>query len=287
MGLFTSDKTYSLEPMLTEEQKQAQRLLSSISQGGNIAGVDLGEQYGGSMGSFTPTATEGLATNRIYELLNAGTPTALNTAENTLTRLADTSFDPQDPSSGYSAYSRQVARATRDADDVLNREAAITGNRFGDRILGAKTDLAERQGDILATKLAELYNIAQNRSLAGAQGLVGLAGTQNQMDLNNIQTGATVGSLQRLLDTAKAQSQYEEWQRARNERLGTALDATSQLYNRNIPYGAKELTSTRSTPFGALLNAGLSGIGTGVGLGVGDLISGKIADIFKKDDQTV
>lgn len=265
MGLFSKEKTYSQEEMLTPEQKQAQQLLLSLSQGGNIAGLNLGDQYTGSLGNYSMTPTEESAVNRIYDLLNSGTPSALTKAEDTLTRLSDTTFDPSDPSSGYAAYQRQVARATNDANDVLNREAAITGNRFGDRILNSKSDLAAQQSDMLASKLAELYNTAQDRALAGAQGLTNLAGVNDAMQINRINTAANVGSLQRTLDTAKAQAQYEEWQRARNERLGTSIDAMNSLWNKNVQYGMKNLTTKEATPFGQLLNAGLTIGGTALG----------------------
>jgi len=277
MGFFdTKTNTTTLEPMLTEEQKQAQALLAQLSQGGNIAGLNLGEQYGGSLGNFTPTATEGLAVNKIYDLLNAGTPSALSTAENTLTKLSDTTFDPSDPSSGYAAYQRQVARAQNEANDVINRESAITGNRFGDRILNTKSDLAMQGQDLLSSKLAELFNAGQNRALSAAQGLTGLAGTQNTMQLNNINTASQVGALQRMLDTAKAQSQYQEWQRARNEKLGTALDATNSLWNKNVPYGMKSATTSSVTPLGQLLNVGLTAAGTYFGGPIGGMIGSTI-----------
>lgn len=254
MGLFDSkEKTVTLEPMLTPEQIQAQKLLLSMSQGGDVGGMTTGQGYGGSLGNFSATPTEGLAVNRIYDLLNSGTPEALGTAERTMTRLADTTFDPEDPSTGFGAYKRQVSRATRDADDVINREAAITGNRFGDRILNTKSDLAMQQSDMLSTKLADLYNTAQDRALAGAQGLVGLSETGNNMELNRINTASQIGGLQRMLDTAKAQSQYEDWQRARNERLGTSVDALNSLWGRNVDYGLKSMTKKSPSTFMSMM----------------------------------
>lgn len=280
MGLFSSDKTYSLEPMLTPEQKQAQQLLMQLANTGQIAGLTTGDQYTGAMGSYTPTGTEQLAGNRIYDLLNSGNPDALKTAESTFTGLANNKFNPDDPSSGYAAYQRQVARSTSDANDVLNREAAITGNRFGDRILNSKRDLAMQQSDLLSTKLADLYNSAQDRSLQGAQGLTNLANVSDTMQLNRIKTGMDVGNLQRLLDTAKAQDQYSEWQRARNERLGTSVNAANSVWNRNVPYGLQSLTTTQQTPWGMLLNAGLGAAGTALGGPLGGMISGGISNLF-------
>ncbi len=199
------DKTYSLTPTLTDEQKEAQKLLLQLAKGGSVSGVNVGEQYGGSLGDYSASPAESAAINRIYSLLNSGTPSALSTAEQTLTKLADTSFNPQDPSSGYNAYQRQVARSQNEANDVINREAAITGNRFGDRILNTKADLAMQGQDLLASKLAELYNNSQNRALGAAQGLTNLADTGNKIDMSQLSAASSVGGLQRMLDTQKAQ----------------------------------------------------------------------------------
>lgn len=280
MGLFSSDKTYTLTPQLTPEQQQAQTLLLALANGGNIAGLNLGQSYNGSYGNFTPTGTEQSAIQGINGLLNAGTPSALTTAENTLTKLADTTFNPSDPSSGYAAYARQVARAQGQANDVINRESAITGNRFGDRILNTKRDLAMQGSDQLATYLANLFNTAQDRAGQAAQGLTSLAGTQNNIALNNLNTASTIGSLQRMLDTAKAQAQYQDWQRARNERLGTSVDALNNVWQRQVPYGISSLTTSQQTPFGSLLNAGLGAIGTAVGEPIGGAIGSKISSLF-------
>lgn len=258
MGLFdnlfgTRKDTSSLTEMMTDEQKQAQSILAKLAQTGQVGGINTGDQYTGSLGNFTATPTEGMAVNRIYDLLNSGTPSALAKAEDILTKMADTTFDPSDPSSGYAAYQRQVARAQKDADDVINRESAITGNRFGDRILNTKADLAMQGQDMLSTKLADLYNTAQDRSLAGAQGLTNLANVQSGIDMNNITAASQLGGLQRMLDTAKAQAQYGEWKRARNERLGAVTGAANSLWNKNVDYGMKDYTTKSPSTFMKML----------------------------------
>lgn len=279
MGIFSKEKTYNLEPMLTPEQQEAQRLLLQFGSTGQIGNFQAGEGYNGSLGNFTPTATEGLAVNRIYDLLNSGTPTALNTAEKTLTGLANTTFNPEDPSSGFNAYKRQVARQVGDANDVINREAAITGNRFGDRILNTKSDLAMQQSDLLSGRLADLYNTSQDRALQGAQGLTNLAGVSDSLQLNRINTAADVGSLQRLLDSSKAQAQYQDWTRARNERLGS-IEGVNSVWTKNVPYDRKSYTTSQSTPWGQLLNAGLGAAGTAIGGPLGGMIGSQIMNLF-------
>lgn len=275
MGFLTKEKQYNLEPMLTPEQQEAMRLLMQYGQTGQLGNVQAGQGYQGSLGNYQMTGTEQMSLDNLNRLLQGGTPTSLATAERTLTGMADNTFNPQDPSSGYAAFQRQLARATGESNDLINREAAITGSRFGDRILNTKSDLAMQQSDLLASKLAELFNAGQNRALTASQGLTNLAGVGNQIQLDNIRAGTDIGSLQRLLDTAKAQAQYGEWQRARQERLG-AIGGVTDVFNRDIPYGLKSYTDTSSTPWGTLLNAGLTAAGTALGGPIGGMIGNTV-----------
>lgn len=244
-GMFKSrSSTTTLDPMLTEEQKQAQKVLSSLATTGSYGGLNLGDAYTGSLGDFDMTSTEGLAGNKLYELLGAATP-GIDTARSTLTNLANTQFNPDDPSSGYAAYARQVARATGEANDALNRDAAITGDRFSTSLGRDKVSLRDRQGDMLASKLAELFNSAQNRSLNAAQGLGNLETQNNAIQSGRINDAFQFGSLQRDLKNAEAMAKFSEWDRARSEKL-KQFDVANNLFGRNVNFG--EMSKTTKAP---------------------------------------
>lgn len=242
-SLFKSkSQTTTLEPMLTDEQKQAMAALSAIGQG-QQSSYDLSNY------NFDMTGLESLGQDQLYNLLNSGTSTDMSTASKTLQDIANQTFNPDDPSSGYAAYSRQVARAGKTASDALNREAAITGSRFGTGIQRQKADLAAQQSDILASKLGELYSQTQQNKLAAAGGLADIAGMQEQINQNRIAAAYSYGTRQRDLQNQKAQLAYDEWQRGRNEKLS----ALGSVANANIQWGQKSMTTKSPSTFMSMM----------------------------------
>ena len=247
MGFFSSkNKTINLEPMLTDEQKQAQTQLMNLGQLYDLSGFD-----------FNMTPTELTGNNILSQYLSSGTP-QLDTASSVLTDMANTQFNPDDPSSGFAAYKRQVARATKDADDVLNREAAITGSRYGTSIGQNKADLAAQQSDMLASKLAELYNTSQDRALSAAGGLLDVQNLENSLTQNKLMAAYQYGSLQRDLTNQKAQLAYEDWQRAENERVS----GLNSVWGRNVDYGMKSYTQKSPSTFMSMVGEVIPAIGS-------------------------
>lgn len=210
-GLFggSKKKSVTLDPYagMTPEQKTAMANLMNLGDLYNLSGFD-----------FNMTPTEMTGNNMLSQYLESGTP-QLDTASSVLTDMANTKFNPDDPSSGFAAYQRQVARATKDSSDALDREAAITGSRFGTAIGKNKADLGAQQSDILATKLAELYKTSQDRKLSAANSLVGVQGAQDTITQRKLQDAYDYGSFQRDLTNQKAQLSYEEWKRANQEKI--------------------------------------------------------------------
>lgn len=226
MGLFSSkNKTISLEEMLTPEQKSAQTQL-----------MNLGQLYSG-LGDFNfgTTGIENLGLTGLENYVGSGTPQGLTTASNVLTQMANQEFNPDDPSSGFAAYQRQVARAGKTASDQINREAAITGSRFGTGIQREKTDLAAQQSDLLSSKLAELWKATQSNKLSAAQGLGQVEQLNNAIQTNKLQAAFQYGGLQRDLQNQQAQLKYDEWKRANEERIS----GLQSVWGRNVDYGMK------------------------------------------------
>lgn len=237
-GLFKSkSSTTTLDEMLTPEQKAAMATLNNIGQNG-------GEAYTGSLGDFTQTETQNLSTNRLYDLINAGNPAGYDTARTTLTGLANNKFNPDDPKSGYGAYKSQADRAFNSANDVLNREAAITGDRFSTAILKNKQDLGAQQSDILSSKLAELYNAAQDRSYNAANALGNLETQVGNNTRANLGMGFDPGQggLQNTLNNAMAMAKYNEFKRQQDVKL----NALGAVLNKNVPFG--QMSTTKNAP---------------------------------------
>lgn len=243
--LFKSrSSTTTLDAMLTPEQKAAMASLADIGQTG-------GDSYTGSLGDFNMTDNQALANNKLFQLLSAGSPDGYNTARNTLTGMANTKFNPDDPSSGFAAYSREVARATNDSNDVLNREAAITGDRYSTSIGRNKQDLALRQNDLLSSKLADLYNSAQDRSYNAANALTNLESQNADNTRANLTMGfdPNQGGLQSLLNTAKAQAQYKEFVRTQDNKM----NALNSVLSKNVQFGQMSKTTKAPSIFSSML----------------------------------
>lgn len=251
-SLFKSkSQTTTLEPMLTDEQKQAMSALSAIGQGGQSA-------YDLSGFNFDMSGLEDVGQGQLYNLLNSGTSTDMSTASKTLQDIANQQFNPDDPSSGYAAYARQVARAGKTASDALNREAAMTGSRFGTGIQRQKADLAAQQSDILASKLGELYSQGQQNKLAAASGLADIAGLQENINQNRIAAAYSYGTRQRDLQNQKAQLAYDEWQRGRNEKL----NALGSVMGANVQWGVKSATTKSPSTFMSMLGEFMPAVGS-------------------------
>lgn len=219
MGLFSKESTFDPMAQYTPQQRQAVEALMSLAATGSGGGITLGEQYGKDIGSYDPTQLELSGLMKLTQGLQDGPNQDLAKARETFTGLADMEFDPSDPRSGFASFARQLARAQSEAADVLNREAAITGSRFGTGIQKQKRELAERGSDAMASELARLYQNTMSQRLAGAQGLTGLASTEAALDQQDLQNLFTMGSLERQLKDQKAKDEYGEFKRQREEKL--------------------------------------------------------------------
>lgn len=277
MGFFSS-KSVTTDPLsaYTPEQRAMLSGLMSLANTGSGLGINLGEAYGGSLGNFQSTGQEQAGLSKLMELLGGQNPN-LAKAGQVYTDFANTKFNPDDPSSGFAAFSRQVARATGKADDALNREAAATGSRFGTGILQRKQDLDAQRSDSLQAKLAELFNLSENRKLQGAQGLAGLASQEQGLARDVI----NYGSLERELKNQEAQAQYSEFQRQRSEqlsRIGLAQDSTK--------IGLAPVTEKMPSAFSKFAAPIFSSIGTAAAGPIGGAIGNRVGSIFTGTSNT-
>lgn len=234
---FKSKKeTTTLEEMLSPEQKRARELLMKYGTTGiTPTGYKTGEAYDLSGFNFDPSVAE---TYGLQQLLMPSVD--LESARGVYQGMTDTTFNPEDESTGLGAFRKALQRETQGASDVLNREAAITGGRFGTGIQRQKTDLAAQQSEQLGMKLAELFTGQQNRALQAASGLQGLAG----MEQNRLAQMFNYGGLQRELQNQKAQLEYTDRQRQRDEQL-QSLGVLGDIYGQTNQWGLKSMTTKR------------------------------------------
>jgi hypothetical protein len=264
-------KTVELDPYagMTPEQKASMATLFNYGQtGATPSGYQAGEAYdmSGFNYGLSPYEQAGMAS--LFDLRGANAP-GLTTARNTLTGLANTEFNPEDQSTGLGSFRKALQRETNAASDVMNREAAITGSRFGTGIQRQKTDLAAQQSEQMGAKLAELFNNQQNRALSAAQGLTGLESTAAGMEQARLAQLFGYGSLERNLQNQQAQQAYADRQRQRDEQLAT-LGALQTVLSKGTNPGIMKYEYTQPSAFQQFTDSYNS---SGGGGGMGSIMS--------------
>ena len=272
---FFGKKESTFDPMsaYTPEQRRAVEGLQQLAATGSGLGINLGEAYGGSLGNFQSTGIEQQGLAGLQQLLSGGTNQFTSQAAGTLGEIAGAKFDPDDPSSGYGAFSRLLAREGSRASSVLDHEAAITGNRFGTAIIGKKADLAAQLQDQSALQLANLFQSQQGNRLAAAQGLGNIGNQEISRQQQAVRMATELGGLERNLQNQQAQAQYGEFLRQRGEK-GSQLDLAQ--YQMQNPLGP--ITSTEASPFSQLMG---SGFGSAIGGPIGGAIVSSFSSLFR------
>jgi len=271
MGFFKAkSSTFDPMSMYTPQQQASVNALASLASTGSGGGITLGQQYGGDLGYYQQTPGELQALQGLQGLVGGGDITG---ARDVYSRMASNKFNPDDPSSGYAAYSRALAKAGAESADVLNREAAMTGSRFGTGIQNQKADLASDLANQRGMFLADLYNQSESRALQGASGLQNLVDTQQNLYRQLSQQA----EIERLLKDKQAKDQYLEFDRARNEEM-KRLDLMNQQWQNpmgKITTQSPSLFSQLAAPLGAAAGFAIGGpAGAAIGGQLGGAVGG-------------
>jgi hypothetical protein len=176
--------------------------------------------------------------------------------------------------------------SNQDLMDALNTSRAGAGARskfFSTAAMGNEKDLTNRN-------LQNMNQIIGNFLQTERQNMLGAASTAQGMDqyenltmpLSKIQASQTFGSLNRTLEQADLERQYNEFTRQRTE-MAQPIQAAQSMYGTQSQYGIPSWqmpnTQTNNT-FGSIMNL-LGGMNfSGLG-GSGDLMS-KLAGLFSK-----
>ena len=271
-SIFGGGDPVSVTDQRTPEQLQMAQILQQLATSGSGAGITLGTPYSGSLGSFSPTSQEqsGLAGLLNQQPTNA----ALTQAQDVFSKMSQAAFDP----SVLDPFMKAAQRSAQEGSDILDRDAAVTGTRFGTAILGEKANLSENIQNNIQQKLAELFLSQQGVSMQGAQGLAGVGGQQAGMAQQNLSNMFNYGALERQLKNQEAQTQYNEFTRQRSETLGR-IDLLGTEAGRNPYMGISSIPGSPS-PFSSLINSVLGAAGTAIGGPLGGAIDSKVGSIF-------
>jgi len=271
MGFFSAKKT-TTNPMnlYTPEQRASIQALMSLASTGSGGGINLGQAYGGDLGYYQQAPGELQALGGLQGLVGGEDITG---ARAVYERMAGNTFNPDDPSSGYAAFSRALAKAGAESQDALNRQAALTGGMFGS---GRGRDTASLQADLANQRgqyLAQLFNQGEQRALQGATGLQSLVGTQQ----NLFTQLASQAAIERLLKDQQAKDQYTDFARTQQENMTRIGLMSSQWQNPMAPITTKSPStfSKVAAPIGGAIGFMVGGpAGAMVGSQLGGAIGG-------------
>jgi hypothetical protein len=233
----------------TALQKQLAGMYSS-----NLSSYDPAASYGGTLSAgATSQETQSLEILQKYldsantgELFGAGKQQILDT-------LAGKYANPE--TSPY--IQSQTALAGQNLQDSINQSrlgAGARGNYYSTAAMRGEGDLRERTQNTLNSIIGTfLQNERQNQ--------LGAATTAQSMDqyenvttpLAKVAAAQSYGSLNRILEQADLDRQYNEWSRKQTSQQTTAQNAQG-LATTNIPYGIMNWEKSGSGGIGSLLS---------------------------------
>lgn len=251
------------QPMMTEEQKRAMKLLQGVADTGQYNGMTFGEQYGGSLGNYDMTGLERMGQSNLAKLMQAGTGQNKMTesGQNVMHQLLTT--DMYNPMSGgaYDAYKKQARMALQDDMDALNRSLGSSGNLYSTARIGENRRLVEGSNAALQSKLGDMWQNYTNQKLGMAPtaynaGMQGIQQGEN-IAMNRIGASQQYGGLSRNLTNARETAAYNEWVRARAEK-SQPLQYAGQVMgaNANFQPTSYPTTSPWQGLFGTMADMG-------------------------------
>lgn len=248
-----NEGTVSQEPLLTPEQQAAQTMMMDFAKTGKYGGYTAGEGYGGSLGDFNMTGTEGLAQGKLNELLSSTLPDIYSQGENTLSDFMTTEkYNPMANGGVYDAYKGTVDRQIRDAESATKRSAAFGRNLYSSDTVRKLGDVQAKGQEALSSKLADMYQTYVGQKLQAAPMALQAGQGREAINQSRISAGYQYGGLQRTLANQEANAKYQEWMRQRQDML-TPLSSASAVMGTPVNWSVKDMPTGTST-FENILN---------------------------------
>ncbi len=237
----------------TPEERAARRLRLKFAETGQIGDITAGEELGLPLGVFDPTDIETTALDRVRALLGAGGPEELDLGTSAIKRLL--AATETDIGEQFDPFKARTLREVQEAEDRLKRGAAFTGSLFGTQAIRGLGDIQARGSEVLAGKLAELVDRERQRRTETTLATIPLASeiarTREDIELGRIGTGASLGGLERLLESARQDAERQEVLRRRGE-VFSQLDVAGGITSPE--FGIPSVTTRVPSPFENLIN---------------------------------
>jgi hypothetical protein len=241
--LLSKDGTNVNQEILeTPEQRAARQRLSMFSQTGKYGDFTAGEKYSGSLGDFTPTEMELLSQSKLGGLLSSGMGSSFEMGDQALSDLLTTEkYNPLNQAGVYEPLRGRMERDTREASDAYKRQTAFGGNLYSSDTMRQLGDIQAKGAESLGTTMAGLYDNYVGRKVGAIPQAFNAAAQKESTEQSRIRMGSELGGLERILNTARDQAGYQEWQRARQEST-MPIQTAQSLATTNPQYGVKDMS---------------------------------------------
>jgi len=246
----------SLESQETPEQKNARKQLAAMS----------GSTYGGALGSYDMTDIEKQGLGKLQAILSQAQPITSRLGSEEVQRVLGTSaYDPYAEKGIYSGLKRNVMKEAGEAENILNRQAAMTGGLRSTGLETEKGKLVQETSGKLSDILGQLYQQYGNQRLQAAQLGSQMGAQEQQQELAEVQASQTMGNLERMLKDAEAKDKYAAWQ---NEQ-GQKLKSLSATLGYQPQYGLNQLPTYEANPWTKLIDTSIDIFGKNLGKWMG------------------
>ncbi len=240
----------SQEALETPEQTAARKKLLEFA--------DTAGSYTGPMGEYGLSDLEKTAQAKTKSLLEGGNPETLDAAKREVMSILQPggAYDPNAEGGMYAPMKKQILQEAKGQEDVINRQAAISGDLYSKDIVQNKRILGENTSNTLSGILANLSENYANRRVTAANTAAGIAGQEESMNLGRINAAEQMGGIERMLKDAQIKADYSEWVRTRGEKL----DTLSRVLGSTPPTGVKNMPVYSNGSWDALLMQAIEGV---------------------------
>lgn len=263
MGLFDKlfrpkTQTIEQEEMLSDEQKQMQKLLADYASTGKWGdtGFQAGEAYpeiDELADVYETTDIEDVSQGKLLDMIGSSMPDIWEQGKGEISDLLSTDkYDPYAKGGVYGGFEREVLKASDEAQDRLKQNQAVLGSLRSRATTEAMSGLEEETHATLSNKLAELYQDYANKRISGAKTAGEMGVLEQSMEQDKIKLAQEYGGLQRTLAEARAKTKFAEWSRQREDWTST-MDAAKNVWGRNVDYGMKSFSKERPSTFMGML----------------------------------
>lgn len=253
--------TVSQVPLRTPEQEEADRLLLQYAKTGKFGNFDAnGGAFKGSLGNFDLSGMERDAIERVGAAGREGPSPLMDAGSGALMDFLNTDqYDPYNPNGQFKALSEGIDRNTREAQDGLKRNLAVTGNLYSSTNARESGRIEEGAAISKNQELSRLADEFLQRKLSAIPLAFQGAESEEAMRRGRNSDAINFGGIERGLKDAEAQRRYQDFIRLRQE-AGLPVDALKAVSGASAQFGVPSVTMPKEDPWAQTLQL-LAGIG--------------------------